>query len=115
MRGLYSVEEALLYPSLQAGFGWPIAEAQACGCVVATTDRAPMNEVGGTAAIYFDPAQEAEAAQRIAEGLRAAEARRAAGLVNAARYAPETMIDAYLRCYRKALAEQSAECAASAG
>lgn len=114
LNALYSLAEALLYPSLQEGFGWPIAEAQACGCVVATTDRPPMNEVGGTAAIYFDPSQEAEAAQRIAEGLQTAEERRAAGLVNAARYAPETMIDGYLRCYQKALAEQSADCASSA-
>jgi glycosyltransferase involved in cell wall biosynthesis len=115
LRALYSTAEALLFPSLQEGFGWPIAEAQACGCVVVTTDRPPMNEVGGTEAIYFDPAQETEAAQCIAEGLRTAEARRTAGLINASRFAPATMIDAYLRCYRKAFAEQSAELAAPAG
>lgn len=114
LRALYSTAEALIYPSLQEGFGWPIAEAQACGCVVATTDRAPMNEVGGTAAIYFNPAQEVEAAQRIAEGLQAAEKHRASGLVNAARYAPEAMIQGYLHCYRQAIATQSSQSSASA-
>ncbi len=35
------------------GFGWPIAEAMASGCPVITTDNAPMNEVGGNAAVYI--------------------------------------------------------------
>lgn len=43
----------LVYPSLFEGFGWPVAEAMAAGCPVLTTDEAPMNEVGGTAAIYI--------------------------------------------------------------
>jgi glycosyltransferase involved in cell wall biosynthesis len=44
----------LLFPSLDEGFGWPIAEAMASGSLVITTNRAPMNEVGGTAAFYID-------------------------------------------------------------
>ncbi|PHN94582.1 mannosyl transferase [Maribacter sp. 6B07] len=43
-----------LFPSLTEGFGWPVAEAMACGCPVITTNRAPMNEVGGDAAIYIE-------------------------------------------------------------
>lgn len=45
LRGLYSHATALLFPSRIEGFGWPILEAQACGCPVATLDRAPMNEL----------------------------------------------------------------------
>lgn len=37
----------LLFPSLEEGFGWPIAEAMAAGCIVVTTDREPMTEVAG--------------------------------------------------------------------
>jgi glycosyltransferase involved in cell wall biosynthesis len=43
----------MLFPSLAEGFGWPIAEAMACGCLVLTTDEAPMTEVGGNAAFYI--------------------------------------------------------------
>jgi glycosyltransferase involved in cell wall biosynthesis len=45
----YSGASCLLFPSLDEGFGWPIAEAMACGCPVITTDVAPMTEVAGQA------------------------------------------------------------------
>lgn len=50
----YSGAICLLFPSLDEGFGWPIIEAMASGCPVITTNEAPMNEVGGMAAIYID-------------------------------------------------------------
>jgi len=48
----YQGASLFLFPSLAEGFGWPIAEAMACGSPVITTDEAPMNEVGGDAAVY---------------------------------------------------------------
>lgn len=51
----YAGAVALLFPSKQEGFGWPVAEAQACGCPVFASALDPMMEVGGTAARYFDP------------------------------------------------------------
>jgi len=53
LQALYSVASAFLFPSLAEGFGWPLIEAQACGCPVITTDAAPMNEVAGPAACYL--------------------------------------------------------------
>ncbi|WP_289661616.1 glycosyltransferase [Flavobacterium panacagri] len=50
----YSGALCLLFPSLDEGFGWPIIEAMASGCPVITTNRSPMNEVGGSAAFYID-------------------------------------------------------------
>lgn len=50
----YSGASCLLFPSLDEGFGWPIVEAMASGCPVITTNRSPMNEVGGKAAFYID-------------------------------------------------------------
>ena len=49
----YSLASLFLFPSLAEGFGWPIAEAMACGCLVVTTSEAPMTEVGGEAAFYI--------------------------------------------------------------
>ncbi|MFM7086961.1 MAG: glycosyltransferase [Cyanobium sp.] len=55
LQALYSTAEALLFPSWWEGFGWPVLEALACGCPVITTDRDPMREVGGAAALYVPP------------------------------------------------------------
>jgi glycosyltransferase involved in cell wall biosynthesis len=53
---LYSLCQAMIFPSYSEGFGWPIIEAQACGSPVITSNKAPMmNEVGGNAALYADP------------------------------------------------------------
>ena len=49
----YSGASVFLFPSLAEGFGWPIAEAMACGVPVITTNEAPMTEVGGEAAFYI--------------------------------------------------------------
>ena len=42
----YANAEALIFPSLDEGFGWPIIEAQASGCPVFTNNKPPMNEIG---------------------------------------------------------------------
>lgn len=99
LRALYSRAEALLFPSLAEGFGWPIAEAQACGCPVVTTGQPPMTEVGGDAAIYIDPDDPAAAARRVADALTNPARWRAAGLENAQRFSTQAMVEGYLQCY----------------
>ena len=100
LRALYSRAEALLFPSLAEGFGWPIAEAQACGCPVATTGRAPMTEVGGEAAIYIDPDDIPGAAATIADGLTQRTALIDAGLRNVQRFTAERLVAGCLDAYR---------------
>lgn len=56
----YSGALCLLFPSLDEGFGWPIIEAMASGCPVITTNRSPMNEIGGNAAFYIDKRRDDE-------------------------------------------------------
>lgn len=53
IQAAYSLARVLIFPSISEGFGWPIAEAMACGCLVLTTGEAPMTEVGGEAAFYL--------------------------------------------------------------
>jgi glycosyltransferase involved in cell wall biosynthesis len=49
----YSGALMLIFPSLMEGFGWPIAEAMASGCLVITTNEAPMTEVAGDAGFFI--------------------------------------------------------------
>lgn len=110
---LYSAAELLLFPSIAEGFGWPIAEAMACGCRVVTTGGAPMTEVGGDAAIYLNPVDESEcwtghAAASVSQTLDQDAGRRdaliRAGLEQARKFATDGMIEKYLILYREALA-----------
>jgi glycosyltransferase involved in cell wall biosynthesis len=101
LRALYSRAKAMIFPSLCEGFGWPILEAQSCGCPVLTTNRPPMTEVGGTAALYFDPADPAEAARTIAAGWGELPALSASGRANATRFNTERMMDEYVQTYRE--------------
>jgi glycosyltransferase involved in cell wall biosynthesis len=103
LHALYSRADALIFPSLEEGFGWPVIEAQACGCLVFTTARAPMTEVGGQAAVYIDPSDEVAAAQAIASGLKQRDLRVPLGLENAKRFSTERMLQGYIDAYRSVL------------
>lgn len=106
LRALYSAAEALLFPSWWEGFGWPVLEALACGCPVISTDRNPMREVGGDAAVYLPPCPvgaeprgwwikaAAAAVQTVLE--RTPQERqqwRQRGLAQAARFSPDRWLD----------------------
>jgi glycosyltransferase involved in cell wall biosynthesis len=103
LRALYSSTEGLIFPSLAEGFGWPIIEAQACGCPVFTSDRPPMTEVGGNGAVYFDPLNETGAARMICNALQGKEVLRKQGVWNAMKYSTGAMISDYVDCYRLVL------------
>ncbi len=119
LRALYSLATVLLFPSLAEGFGWPIAEAMACGCPVLTTGIPPMSEVGGDAALWVDPMPESIAggakwaavvADRISEIVAWSPDERARcinrGLENARRFDREKTLDTYAAAYKRIAAEQ---------
>jgi len=52
---LYHKATVFAYPSLYEGFGIPILEAFSSGCPVMASSVTSIPEVGGDAALYFDP------------------------------------------------------------
>jgi glycosyltransferase involved in cell wall biosynthesis len=52
---LYSKATAFVFPSLYEGFGIPILEAFASNCPALLSNTSSMPEIGGDAAVYFDP------------------------------------------------------------
>lgn len=52
---LYNGARALVFPSLEEGFGLPAVEAMACGLPVVLSNAGSLPEVGGSAGLYFDP------------------------------------------------------------
>lgn len=103
LRALYASATALLFPSLQEGFGWPVIEAQACGCPVFTSDLAPMNEIGGPGASYVDPKDPAAIAEAIERAAPRLPEMRRLGLDNAASYTAAQMASNYVATYRRVI------------
>jgi glycosyltransferase involved in cell wall biosynthesis len=94
----------LLFPSLQEGFGLPIVEAQATGRPVVTSDRQPMSDVSGGAAVLVDPEDVASVRTGVLQvlenpGLAEELVRR--GLDNVQRFSPGAVAAQYAEIYRE--------------
>jgi glycosyltransferase involved in cell wall biosynthesis len=96
---LYCNASAFLFPSLEEGFGWPVLEAQACGCLVVTTGRPPMTEVAGDAAVFIDPDDPEAAAHKVSIEIRNGDALRAAGFRNLDRFNEAKVAAQYMEYY----------------
>lgn len=128
LRALYSLARAFLFPSLAEGFGWPIVESQACGCLVITTNEAPMTEIGGPVARYVARLQPSddidewaqEGAGQLQAMLALPEDQRRAQSLQAVEWTrqfnTDGAIDAYLSAYERILrAPAAAATGSSAG
>jgi len=102
LEALYNFATALLYPSRFEGFGWPIAEAHACGCPVICSDRGPLPDAAGEAGLIHSVEDEEAFAADILRlndpGERARWSEKS--LRNAERFSAEKMIAAYVGLYR---------------
>ena len=108
----YQAATVLLYPSLAEGFGWPIAEAQASGCPVITTNAAPMSEVSGDAALLIPKKTKFNFNDFIEEGVGALETainwskeerqkNIEKGIINSQRFDKNFALDEIERVYKK--------------
>lgn len=57
---IYQGADLFIYPSFYEAFGIPTLEAMSCGTPVLSSNAGSLVEVGGDAAVYFDPRSEAD-------------------------------------------------------
>jgi glycosyltransferase involved in cell wall biosynthesis len=108
---LYRGSRAVLFPTLWEGFGFPVAEALACGVPVAASKLPATQEVGGHAFVPLDPESVdsiAEAIVRAAFDEQGRAARRAAGLEHTRQFDWSAAAGSTLGVYARAL-ERSPE------
>lgn len=104
LEALYNGALALLFPSRHEGFGWPIIEAQACGCPVICSDVEPLPEVAGSGAVLCGPDDHAAFGRAVLEMANNAQHRAAlsqAGLANANAYGRAQMIGRFVALYEQ--------------
>ena len=104
---LYALADCMVLPTLHEGFGLPVLEAMARSLPVACSDIAALREVGGEAALYFDPRRPAEIAATLERLLADASLRErlnTAGRAQAARFSWQAAAVGTLASYRHAVA-----------
>ncbi len=107
LEGLYAIAAAVVVPSLYEGFGLPVLEAMARGVPVASSNRASLPEVAGTAALMFDPENDDEVRDAVARVLADNELRarlRAAGRAQAASFSWRRTARLTADAYRRTVA-----------
>jgi len=103
---LYQMAEVLVYPSMFEGFGLPVAEAQASGCPVITSNTSSLPEAGGDAAIYVNPEVPEEIGKALKHLLADQTLRKtliAKGKVNVERFTPESFAKQLKQLYNSVL------------
>ena len=103
---IYNMAEAFVFPSFYEGFGIPVLEGMACGVPVVTSNVSSMPEVGGDAAVYFDPYDENDMAVKIKSVLENELLRKemiTKGLQKVKEYSWEKCAEETLQVYREVL------------
>ncbi len=101
---------AFVYPSLYEGFGFPVAQAMACGVPVVTSNNSCLPEVAGDGAIFVDARSAVETAAALERVLASPELRvrlAEAGRKRAQRYRWEECARQSLEFFRRRLGHPS--------
>ncbi|GMR19256.1 MAG: glycosyltransferase family 1 protein [Patescibacteria group bacterium] len=103
---LYKGAEAYVQPSLSEGFGLTSVEAMGLGTPVVEADASCLPEIAGDAALYFDPYDPGDIAEKLAKVLdneKLREKLSQKGLKRAREFSWEKMARETLRVYRAIL------------
>lgn len=106
LKELYQNALAFIFPSIYEGFGIPILEAFACGCPVILSNASCLPEVGGDAAVYFDPKEPTsmkDAVWKVISDEKLREKMRDAGYEQLAKFSWEKCADETKAVYEKAI------------
>lgn len=109
LKWLYQNAKAYVFPSLSEGFGLPGLEAMVHGCPVVSSDATCLPEVYGDAAVYFDPENITDMAEKINQVLamtpRTREALTDKGKKQAAKFSWRRMAEQTLQVYKQVLGD----------
>ena len=107
IEALYNSAHAFVFPSKTEGFGWPIIEAQACGCPVLAARTTSLPEVVGDGGLLREIDDEAGFAEDLLALQDSAVRARlvAKGFENLARFDHAKIMEHYLETYQS-LADQ---------
>jgi len=106
LRWLYENARAYVFPSLSEGFGLPGLEALAHGLPLVSSQASCLPEIYGDAALYFDPKDTDDIAQKVKAVLQnpqIAEKLRTVGPKQAAKYSWQRTAKQTLEVYSKVL------------
>ncbi len=106
-----SAVDALLFPSLEEGFGLPVVEAMACGCPVITSNVSCLPETAGGAGLMVDPMDAADIAEKVNDLMSDPKLRDSlitAGFARAKEFVPKRTARELIEVYENCLSSRGA-------
>jgi glycosyltransferase involved in cell wall biosynthesis len=107
LRTLYQAASALVFPSREEGFGLPVLEAMANGLPVVASPTSALPEAGGDAALYADPDDPHDIAEKVTRAVEDTPFRQTTierGRARAREFSWRRTAQATLRVYEQVLA-----------
>lgn len=104
---LYDAASVFLFPSFEEGFGLPVLEAMAHGLPVVASKTSSLPEVGGNAALYVDPHDPKDIAEKVVSAVEDEGQRRLMierGIARALMFTWRRTAEANLQVYNEVLA-----------